>query len=195
MHNVFMKETKNEYTNAHMNNLFSMLFANKKKYKIKRVNELPLLKSKSPKSIKNTHIKNYSETNNNYDCQLDSFDSQIEENKNDVNRNKIVIKLKKAFPFFKTKNEILVKKKDSLSDKFTLNSFRKNANSNRLLFDSKGNTKSTLSIYISKNFEYTHRYNLSVKKKEKKKEDIKTEQARKYLQTYMTINKGIKLSL
>ena len=198
MHNVFMKETKNEYTNAHMNNLFSMLFANKKHYKIKRSNELPLLKSRSPKSIKKvTHIKNYSEThNNNYDCQLDSFDSQIEENKKEVNRNKIVIKLKKAFPFFKTKNEILTKKKENLLDRFTINTFRKNANNNRLLFGNNGSTKSSLSIYTSKNFEHTHRYNLSVKKKDKKKEDyLKKEQAHKYIHTFMTINKGVKFSL
>lgn len=199
MHNVFMKETKNEYTNDHMNNLFSMLFANKRHYKIKRSNELPLLKIKSPKNIKKiSHIKNYSEThnNNNYDCQLDSFDSQIDEYKKEVNRNKIVIKLRKAFPFFKTKNEILTKKKESLLDKFTINTFRTNTNTNRLLFGNNGGTKSSLSIYTSHNFDKTHRYNLSVKKKNKKKEDyLKTEQAHKYIHTFMTINKGVKLSL
>ena len=38
MHNVFMKETNNEYTEKHMNNLFNMLFENKKHYKAKRNN-------------------------------------------------------------------------------------------------------------------------------------------------------------
>ena len=102
MHNVFMKETNNEYTEKHMNNLFNMLFENKKHYKAKRNNFtktshefLPFLKSKSPKTTTNKQIHT---DNNNVDTkEFEPYDSEIEENiKNDIyNRNKIVIKLRK----------------------------------------------------------------------------------------------------
>ena len=141
MHNVFMKETNNEYTEKHMNNLFNMLFENKKHYKAKRNNFtktshefLPFLKSKSPKTTTNKQIHT---DNNNVDTkEFEPYDSEIEENiKNDIyNRNKIVIKLRKQFPFFKSKKvkenskatvEPIIKLNKQVCS-FTLNNYQRN---------------------------------------------------------------------
>lgn len=120
MHNVFMKETNNEYTNSHMNNVFNMLFENKKNYSVRRYN----LNNSSPKALKNNSgllpsINTKTPCNANYNKFLlntpkskiekkddnsifDSFDSEIEEkaNSGNFNRNKLVCRLKKEFPFF-----------------------------------------------------------------------------------------------
>ena len=141
MHNVFMKETNNEYTEKHMNNLFNMLFENKKHYKVKRNNFtktshefLPFLKSKSPKTTTNKQI--HTDINNVDTKEFEPYDSEIEENiKNDIyNRNKIVIKLRKQFPFFKA-NKVKENSKAIVDpiiklnkqvNSFTLNNYQRN---------------------------------------------------------------------
>lgn len=121
MHNVFMKETNNEYTNSHMNNVFNMLFENKKNYSVRRYNL-----NNSPKELKtssdllpsiNTKIS-YNTNSNKFifntsnikvekkeDNIFDSFDSEIEEKarSGNFNRNKLVCRLRKEFPFFNHK--------------------------------------------------------------------------------------------
>ena len=137
MHNVFKKETNNEYTERHMNNLFNMLFENKKHYKAKRNNFtktshecLPFLKSKAHKAPTDKKRNNVEKN------EIEPYDSEIEENiKNDIyNRNRIVIKLRKQFPFYKSnkiKEEVKVSVEPIVKIKkeektFTLNNYQRN---------------------------------------------------------------------
>lgn len=130
MHNVFIKETNNEYSNEHMDNLFNVLFENKKHYRAQRTGlfslspkkqkgntfYLPSIKSQTPfEKLKSKFLftkvsefkANDDNDNNKEECQLDSFDSEIEEKltPDAFNRNKVVLNLRKKFPFFSTKKE------------------------------------------------------------------------------------------
>lgn len=129
MHNVFVKETNNEYSNEHMDNLFNVLFENKKHYRAQRTGlfslspkkqkgntfYLPSIKSQTPSEklkskflfTKVSDFKPYDDEDKKGECQFDSFDSEIEEKltPDAFNRNKVVMNLRKEFPFFSTKKE------------------------------------------------------------------------------------------
>ena len=125
MHNVFLKETKHEYSNEHMNDLFNFLFENKtcsKKNKVYSSVPQRLVGSEGEfylPSIKNFTPSNRVKSKFQHDIvfdshpevvyQDDSIESEIEEKiKNDIiNRNKLVITLRK-FPLSDTK----IKKKE-----------------------------------------------------------------------------------
>ena len=222
MHNVFMKETNNEYTEKHMNNLFNMLFENKKHYKAKRNNFtktshefLPFLKSKSPKTTTNKQIHT---DNNNVDTkEFEPYD--IEENiKNDIyNRNKIVIKLRKQFPFFKSKKvkenskatvEPIIKLNKQVCS-FTLNNYQRNienlkryrktyenlSNSNKMFSDTSIKNKRNRDINKSS---IGNKGQMSMKLKEKPKLTLNTEEqinrfVKKFIQSNRKRNQSVKI--
>ena len=224
MHNVFMKETNNEYTEKHMNNLFNMLFENKKHYKAKRNNFtktshefLPFLKSKSPKTTTNKQIHT---DNNNVDTkEFEPYDSEIEENiKNDIyNRNKIVIKLRKQFPFFKSKKvkenskatvEPIIKLNKQVCS-FTLNNYQRNienlkryrktyenlSNSNKMFSDTSIKNKRNRDINKSS---IGNKGQMSMKLKEKPKLTLNTEEqinrfVKKFIQSNRKRNQSVKI--
>ena len=224
MHNVFMKETNNEYTEKHMNNLFNMLFENKKHYKAKRNNFtktshefLPFLKSKSPKTTTNKQIHT---DNNNVDTkEYEPYDSEIEENiKNDIyNRNKIVIKLRKQFPFFKSKKvkenskatvEPIIKLNKQVCS-FTLNNYQRNienlkryrktyenlSNSNKMFSDTSIKNKRNRDINKSS---IGNKGQMSMKLKEKPKLTLNTEEqinrfVKKFIQSNRKRNQSVKI--
>ena len=224
MHNVFMKETNNEYTEKHMNNLFNMLFENKKHYKAKRNNFtktshefLPFLKSKSPKTTTNKQIHT---DNNNVDTkEFEPYDSEIEENiKNDIyNRNKIVIKLRKQFPFFKSKKvkenskatvEPIIKLNKQVCS-FTLNNYQRNienlkryrktyenlSNSNKMFSDTSIKNKRNRDINKSS---IGNKGQMSMKLKEKPKLTLNTEEqinrfVKKFIQSNRKSNQSVKI--
>ena len=224
MHNVFMKETNNEYTEKHMNNLFNMLFENKKHYKAKRNNFtktshefLPFLKSKSPKTTTNKQIHT---DNNNVDTkEFEPYDSEIEENiKNDIyNRNKIVIKLRKQFPFFKSKKvkenskatvEPIIKLNKQVCS-FTLNNYQRNienlkryrktyenlSNSNKMFSDTSIKNKQNRDINKSS---IGNKGQMSMKLKEKPKLTLNTEEqinrfVKKFIQSNRKRNQSVKI--
>ena len=224
MHNVFMKETNNEYTEKHMNNLFNMLFENKKNYKAKRNNFtktshefLPFLKSKSPKTTTNKQIHT---DNNNVDTkEFEPYDSEIEENiKNDIyNRNKIVIKLRKQFPFFKSKKvkenskatvEPIIKLNKQVCS-FTLNNYQRNienlkryrktyenlSNSNKMFSDTSIKNKRNRDINKSS---IGNKGQMSMKLKEKPKLTLNTEEqinrfVKKFIQSNRKRNQSVKI--
>ena len=224
MHNVFMKETNNEYTEKHMNNLFNMLFENKKHYKAKRNNFtktshefLPFLKSKSPKTTTNKQIHT---DNNNVDTkEFEPYDSEIEENiKNDIyNRNKIVIKLRKQFPFFKSKKvkenskatvEPIIKLNKQVCS-FTLNNYQRNienlkryrktyenlSNSNKMFSDTSIKNKRKRDINKSS---IGNKGQMSMKLKEKPKLTLNTEEqinrfVKKFIQSNRKRNQSVKI--
>ena len=224
MHNVFMKETNNEYTEKHMNNLFNMLFENKKHYKAKRNNFtktshefLPFLKSKSPKTTTNKQIHT---DNNNVDTkEFEPYDSEIEENiKNDIyNRNKIVIKLRKQFPFFKSKKvkenskatvEPIIKLNKQVCS-FTLNNYHRNienlkryrktyenlSNSNKMFSDTSIKNKRNRDINKSS---IGNKGQMSMKLKEKPKLTLNTEEqinrfVKKFIQSNRKRNQSVKI--
>ena len=224
MHNVFMKETNNEYTEKHMNNLFNMLFENKKHYKAKRNNFtktshefLPFLKSKSPKTTTNKQIHT---DNNNVDTkEYEPYDSEIEENiKNDIyNRNKIVIKLRKQFPFFKSKkvkenSKATVDPSIELNKQvcsFTLNNYQRNienlkryrktyenlSNSNKMFSDTSIKNKRNRDINKSS---IGNKGQMSMKLKEKPKLTLNTEEqinrfVKKFIQSNRKRNQSVKI--
>lgn len=224
MHNVFMKETNNEYTEKHMNNLFNMLFENKKHYKAKRNNFtktshefLPFLKNKSPKTTTNKQIHT---DNNNVDTkEFEPYDSEIEENiKNDIyNRNKIVIKLRKQFPFFKSKKvkenskatvEPIIKLNKQVCS-FTLNNYQRNienlkryrktyenlSNSNKMFSDTSIKNKRNRDINKSS---IGNKGQMSMKLKEKPKLTLNTEEqinrfVKKFIQSNRKRNQSVKI--
>ena len=224
MHNVFMKETNNEYTEKHMNNLFNMLFENKKHYKAKRNNFtktshefLPFLKSKSPKTTTNKQIHT---DNNNVDTkEYEPYDSEIEENiKNDIyNRNKIVIKLRKQFPFFRSKKvkenskatvEPIIKLNKQVCS-FTLNNYQRNienlkryrktyenlSNSNKMFSDTSIKNKRNRDINKSS---IGNKGQMSMKLKEKPKLTLNTEEqinrfVKKFIQSNRKRNQSVKI--
>ena len=224
MHNVFMKETNNEYTEKHMNNLFNMLFENKKHYKAKRNHFtktshefLPFLKSKSPKTTTNKQIHT---DNNNVDTkEFEPYDSEIEENiKNDIyNRNKIVIKLRKQFPFFKSKKvkenskatvEPIIKLNKQVCS-FTLNNYQRNienlkryrktyenlSNSNKMFSDTSIKNKRNRDINKSS---IGNKGQMSMKLKEKPKLTLNTEEqinrfVKKFIQSNRKRNQSVKI--
>ena len=224
MHNVFMKETNNEYTEKHMNNLFNMLFENKKHYKAKRNNFtktshefLPFLKSKSPKTTTNKQIHT---DNNNVDTkEFEPYDSEIEENiKNDIyNRNKIVIKLRKQFPFFRSKKvkenskatvEPIIKLNKQVCS-FTLNNYQRNienlkryrktyenlSNSNKMFSDTSIKNKRNRDINKSS---IGNKGQMSMKLKEKPKLTLNTEEqinrfVKKFIQSNRKRNQSVKI--
>ena len=224
MHNVFMKETNNEYTEKHMNNLFNMLFENKKHYKAKRNNFtktshefLPFLKSKCPKTTTNKQIHT---DNNNVDTkEYEPYDSEIEENiKNDIyNRNKIVIKLRKQFPFFKSKKvkenskatvEPIIKLNKQVCS-FTLNNYQRNienlkryrktyenlSNSNKMFSDTSIKNKRNRDINKSS---IGNKGQMSMKLKEKPKLTLNTEEqinrfVKKFIQSNRKRNQSVKI--
>ena len=224
MHNVFMKETNNEYTEKHMNNLFNMLFENKKHYKAKRNNFtktshefLPFLKNKSPKTTTNKQIHT---DNNNVDTkEYEPYDSEIEENiKNDIyNRNKIVIKLRKQFPFFKSKKvkenskatvEPIIKLNKQVCS-FTLNNYQRNienlkryrktyenlSNSNKMFSDTSIKNKRNRDINKSS---IGNKGQMSMKLKEKPKLTLNTEEqinrfVKKFIQSNRKRNQSVKI--
>ena len=224
MHNVFMKETNNEYTEKHMNNLFNMLFENKKHYKAKRNNFtktshefLPFLKNKSPKTTTNKQIHT---DNNNVDTkEFEPYDSEIEENiKNDIyNRNKIVIKLRKQFPFFRSKKvkenskatvEPIIKLNKQVCS-FTLNNYQRNienlkryrktyenlSNSNKMFSDTSIKNKRNRDINKSS---IGNKGQMSMKLKEKPKLTLNTEEqinrfVKKFIQSNRKRNQSVKI--
>ena len=224
MHNVFMKETNNDYTEKHMNNLFNMLFENKKHYKAKRNNFtktshefLPFLKNKSPKTTTNKQIHT---DNNNVDTkEFEPYDSEIEENiKNDIyNRNKIVIKLRKQFPFFKSKKvkenskatvEPIIKLNKQVCS-FTLNNYQRNienlkryrktyenlSNSNKMFSDTSIKNKRNRDINKSS---IGNKGQMSMKLKEKPKLTLNTEEqinrfVKKFIQSNRKRNQSVKI--
>ena len=224
MHNVFMKETNNEYTEKHMNNLFNMLFENKKHYKAKRNNFtktshefLPFLKSKSPKTTTNKQIHT---DNNNVDTkEFEPYDSEIEENiKNDIyNRNKIVIKLRKQFPIFRSKKvkenskatvEPIIKLNKQVCS-FTLNNYQRNienlkryrktyenlSNSNKMFSDTSIKNKRNRDINKSS---IGNKGQMSMKLKEKPKLTLNTEEqinrfVKKFIQSNRKRNQSVKI--
>lgn len=92
MYNKFCKENNSEYTEKYMDNLFNSLFQTKKNYSVKDSRKiLP--------EIRLSKIKDNLEPKKDEEDCFESFDSE-DENKTTFNCTKLVVKLKRNFPFY-----------------------------------------------------------------------------------------------